>query len=268
MALAQATALATRAFRSSAFLGLRRVVAVRPPEARPDPNERVQAWVRDFRTGKPVSFVELRRVIFGLPVRRDILQRVIVWQLAKRRAGTHSTKGRNEVRGSTKKMGPQKGSGGARHGTKRAPIFVKGGVAHGPKPRSFAFKLNKKVRSLGLRTALSAKYAQADGLQIVNAESLVPPEPKTKVMARLMGERGLLDKRTLIIYNETMPRNLELSVRNLPLVNTLPVRGLNVYDIIRAHRVIIAQDALAGIEKRFERIIAPPPKRMPARAVA
>lgn len=254
-----------RFFHATAALCVRRVIPRQLPAARPSSTEVLPAWVRDFKSGEPVGFVNLRKIIFGLPVRRDILQRVVVWQLAKRRSGNHKTKGRNEVRGSTKKMGPQKGSGGARHGTKRAPIFVGGGIAHGPVVRSHAFKLNKKVRSLGLRTALSAKFLQNDGLVIVEDSTLVPDSSKTKPMAKVLEKLGWLDKRTLFVTGPDVPRNLDLSIRNLPLVRVLPVQGLNVYDIIRSHRIVLTRETLHGIEKRFQTLLEPPSRTMPFR---
>jgi large subunit ribosomal protein L4 len=191
--------------------------------------------------------LELSDAIFGLEPRQDILHRMVVWQLAKRQAGTHHAKTRGEVNRTTKKLGNQKGSGGARHGSRRAGIFVGGGKAFGPRPRSHAIDLPKKVRALALRHALSAK-ARAEELVVLDAASV--GEPKTKALRLAFAKLGL--DNALIIDGTEVEANFALAARNLPNIDVLPVQGINVYDILRRRKLVLTKAAVAALEERFK----------------
>jgi large subunit ribosomal protein L4 len=196
--------------------------------------------------GAAAGSVDLDDSIFGVAPRADILQRVVKWQLAKRRAGTHDTQNRGEVSRSHSKFGKQKGSGGARHGSRNAPIFRGGGVAHGPHPRSHAHSLNKKVRALGLKMALSAKAAEG-ALLVVDKAAIA--EPKTKALLSHFAKLDVTN--ALIIGGAELDANFKLAARNIPNVDVLPTAGLNVYDILRRKKLIVAADALDAIAARF-----------------
>ena len=191
--------------------------------------------------------LELSDAIFGLEPRQDILHRMVVWQLAKRQAGTHHAKTRGEVNRTTKKLGNQKGSGGARHGSRRAGIFVGGGKAFGPRPRSHAIDLPKKVRALALRHALSAK-ARAEELVVLDAASV--GGPKTKALRLAFAKLGL--DNALIIDGTEVEANFALAARNLPNIDVLPVQGINVYDILRRRKLVLTKAAVAALEERFK----------------
>lgn len=193
-----------------------------------------------------VGTAELSDAIFGVEVRPDILQRVVLWQLAKRRAGTHKVKTRAEIHRTGAKMYKQKGTGRARHGSRRVNIFRGGGVAFGPHPRDHAIDLPKKVRALGLRCALSSKAAEGK-LLVLDEATLA--EPKTKVLASAFSKLGLGS--ALVITGAEVERNFGLASRNLPLIDVLPVPGLNVYDILRRDVLVLTRDAVAGIEERL-----------------
>jgi large subunit ribosomal protein L4 len=193
-----------------------------------------------------VGALELPDAIFGVEVRPDILHRVVVWQLAKRRAGTQKVKTRGEIARTGGKMVKQKGTGRARHGSRRANIFRGGGVAFGPHPRDHAIDLPKKVRALGLKCALSSKAA-AGKLLVLDEATL--PEPKTKVLAGALTKLGLGS--ALVITGGEVERNFKLASRNLPLVDVLPAQGLNVYDILRRDMLVLTQAAVARIEERL-----------------
>ncbi|MTI15668.1 50S ribosomal protein L4 [Rhodobacteraceae bacterium RKSG542] len=184
--------------------------------------------------------------IFGLEPRVDLIQRVIRWQLAKRQAGTHKSLGRSEVSGTTKKFVRQKGSGGARHGNRKAPQFRGGGKAFGPVVREHGFDLPKKVRVLGLKHALSAKAA-AGSLIIV--EDVKAAEAKTKLVKDQLSSMGL--KNALIIDGAEVDANFGLASRNIPMVDVLPVQGINVYDILRRDTLVLTKAAVAALEERF-----------------
>ena len=188
--------------------------------------------------------LELSDLVFGLLPRKDIISRVVLWQLAKRRAGTHTVKGKSDVHGTTKKFVRQKGSGGARHGSKKAVQFRGGGIVFGPVARSHEFDLPKKVRKLGLRMALSDK-AQAGKLIVVN--SLAYPERvKTKdFLSRFEGSMS-----TLFIdqeYND----NMLYAMSNVVGFDFIPQIGANVYDIVKKDRIIISVDAIKDLEERL-----------------
>jgi large subunit ribosomal protein L4 len=193
-----------------------------------------------------VGDIELAEEVFGLPVRRDILARVVNWQLAKRRAGTHKTKGISDISGTTKKPYKQKGTGRARQGSLRSPQFRGGAVIFGPVVRSHAFDLQKKVRRLGLKTALSAK--QAEGKLIVIDEAQIG-EAKTKALrARL----DALDWGSVLIIDGAVNESFARAARNLPKVDVLPQQGANVYDILRRDTLVLTREAVQQLEARLK----------------
>ncbi|MBD8890252.1 50S ribosomal protein L4 [Roseibium litorale] len=185
--------------------------------------------------------------IFGLDPRTDLIHRVVRWQLAKRQAGTHKALGRSEVSGTTKKFVRQKGSGGARHGNKKAPQFRGGGKAFGPVVRDHSHDLPKKVRALGLKHVLSAK-AKSDSIIVV--EDAKAAEAKTKALKDQFAKLGLTS--ALIIDGSELDRNFALAARNIPMVDVLPVQGINVYDIMRAHTLVLTKAAVTALEERFK----------------
>ncbi|MGV2976541.1 MAG: 50S ribosomal protein L4 [Labrenzia sp.] len=185
--------------------------------------------------------------IFGLEPRTDLIHRVVRWQLAKRQAGTHKTLGRSEVTGSTKKFVRQKGSGGARHGNKKAPQFRGGGRAFGPVVRDHGHDLPKKVRVLGLKHALSAK-AKADSIVVV--EDAKAAEAKTKALKSQLNKLGLTS--ALVIDGAEVDNNFALASRNIPHLDVLPVQGINVYDILRANTLVLTKAAVSALEERFK----------------
>ena len=198
--------------------------------------------------GKAAGNITVDDAIFGIEeIRGDILQRTVRWQLAKRQAGTHKTQTRGEVSVTTKKYIRQKGSGGARHGSKNAPIFVGGSVAHGPKVRSHAHDLPKKVRKMALAHALSSK---AKGDAIIVLDEAVLSAPKTKELAGQFAGLGI--ENALIISGSTVDANFAKAARNIPNVDVLPVAGLNVYDILRRKKLVITKEAAEGIKARFD----------------
>ena len=191
--------------------------------------------------------IELADDIFGIEeIRGDILQRVVTWQLAKRRSGNHKVQVRNEVSRTSKKMYKQKGTGGARHGSRRAAQFVGGARAHGPVVRSHAFDLPKKFRALALRHALSSK-AKAGSLVVLDAA--VATDPKTAALRSQFEALGL--KNVLIIAGAEVDNNFALAARNIPNVDVLPNAGLNVYDVLRRRTLVLTKDAVDAIQARF-----------------
>lgn len=197
--------------------------------------------------GGKAGSIDLDEALFGLDPRADILHRVVRWQRARSQAGTHSTLTRGEVSYSTKKIYRQKGTGGARHGSKKAPIFRHGGVTKGPQPRSHAHDLTKKFRALGLRHALSAK-AKAGELVIV--DSLALDAAKTAVLAKTVQERGW--KRVLVIDGAEVDANFALASRNLAGVDVLPTIGANVYDILKRDILVITKAGVEALEARLK----------------
>ncbi len=190
--------------------------------------------------------VELNDAIFGLEPRVDILHRVVRWQRAKAQAGTHSTLGKSDVSYSTKKIYRQKGTGGARHGSRKAPIFRKGGVYKGPTPRSHAHDLPKQVRALGLKHALSAKAA-AGKLVILDAAEMA--EAKTALLAKAVNDLGW--KKVLIIDGASVNENFAAAARNLEGVDILPSMGANVYDILKRETLVITRAGIEALEARL-----------------
>lgn len=189
--------------------------------------------------------IELNDAIFGLEPRADLMQRVVVWQLAKRRAGTHKILTRSEVNRTKHRLGRQKGGGTARHGARSAPLFVGGAKAMGPVNRSHEFSLPKKVRALGLRHALSAKAK--DGAIVVLDEAK-SPAMKTKVLAEQFAKLGL---GSALIVDGEFDLNFAMSARNLSHVWLLPAAGLNVYDILKRDKLVLTKAALKAIEERL-----------------
>lgn len=202
--------------------------------------------VQTLDAGK-AGTVDLTDEVFALEPRADILHRMVAWQLAKRQAGTHKTKGRSEIALTGKKFVKQKGSGGARHGDRKAPQFRGGGKAFGPVVRSHAFDLPKKVRALALRHALSSK-AKSDHLIVLDVAKLA--EPKTKAAKDAFAKLGLTS--VLVIDGAELDQNFALAARNLPKVDVLPVQGINVYDILRHEKLVLTKAALESLEARFK----------------
>jgi large subunit ribosomal protein L4 len=199
--------------------------------------------------GKKGGQVDLPDDIFGIEeIRADILQRCVTWQLAKRRAGTHKIQTRNEVSRTGKKMYRQKGTGGARHGSRRAAQFVGGAKAHGPVVRSHEIGLPKKVRALALKHALSAKAK--DGA-IVVLDAAAADTPKTAALRAGFAKIGV--RNALVIAGPEVDANFRLAARNIPGVDVLPNAGLNVYDVLRRDTLVLTKAALEGIAARFEK---------------
>ena len=196
--------------------------------------------------GGSAGSIALADDIFALEPRRDILYRVVRWQLAKRQAGTHRAKERNEISRTGKKVHKQKGTGGARHGSRRAPIFVGGGKAHGPKVRSHAHDLPTKVRALGLKMALSAK-AGAGSLIVIEAADLA--EAKTKAFNAKLAGLGITN--ALFVDGAEVGGNIAMAARNVPNIDVLPVQGINVYDILRRDTLVLTKAAVDALQARF-----------------
>jgi len=194
-----------------------------------------------------VGDIELADAVFGLPVRRDILARVVNWQLAKRRAGTHKAKGVSDISGTSKKPYKQKGTGRARQGSLRSPQFRGGAVIFGPVVRSHAFDLQKKVRRLGLKTALSAKQAEGK-LIVIDAAKL--DEAKTKALRTRFDALGWSS--VLIIDGPTLDEGFARAARNLPRVDVLPQQGANVYDILRRDTLVLTREGVQQLEARLK----------------
>ena len=191
--------------------------------------------------------IELSDEIFGIAeIRGDILQRVVTWQLAKRRSGNHKIQVRNEVSRTGKKMYKQKGTGGARHGSRRAAQFVGGAKAHGPVVRSHAIDLPKKVRALGLKHALSSK-AKDGALVVLDAAKL--DAPKTAALRARFDKLGLTN--ALIITGVEVDGAFKLAARNIPNVDVLPNAGLNVYDVLRRHTLVLTREAVEVLQARL-----------------
>lgn len=188
-----------------------------------------------------VGEIEVSDSVFATEVKEHLFYEVIKWQLAKRRAGTHATKGRSQVRGGGQKPYRQKGTGRARQGTRRAPQFVGGGTVHGPQPRSHAYPINKKVRRAALCSAFSRRVAEG---HLVVVQDLNLGEVKTKKAAQVMST--LAEGNALVIDGPN--RELILSVRNLPKVKYLPVEGLNLFDVLKHNYVVLTEPAVRRIE--------------------
>ena len=191
--------------------------------------------------------LELNDEIFGVEPRADILHRVVTWQLVNRRAPARAARERSDVARTGKKFGRQKGGGTARHGDRRAPIFIGGGKAHGPRVRDFNPSLNKKIRALGLKMALSSK---AKNGQLIVMDSLAVTEAKTKVLKTSLAKLGF-GKRALVIDGEQVDASFAQAARNLHEIDLLPAIGANVYDILRAETLVLTRAAVEKLEARF-----------------
>lgn len=199
------------------------------------------------QNGEKVDTMELDDNIFNVEVREQLVQSVVVWQLAKRRAGTAATKTRGQVRGGGKKPWRQKGTGRARAGTNRSPIWIGGGTVFGPHPRCYAYSLPKKVRRTALKSVLSAKLRDN---QLTVVDKIQLEAPKTKLFYQTLQALGLDSSKTLFIIPEK-DETLLRSSRNLWRVMVLPVEGMNVYDMLRFERLVLLQEAVSGIQKRL-----------------
>jgi large subunit ribosomal protein L4 len=195
---------------------------------------------------KTAGSIELADHIFGLEPRADLIHRVIQWQLNKRQQGTHQAKSRGEISRTTKKLGPQKGSGGARHGSRKSGIFVGGGKAFGPRFRSHETSLNKKIRALGLRHALSAKVKDQSLVILDHAAS----DGKTKTLVNAFEKLGLAN--ALIIDGSNVNESFAKAARSIPNIDGLPIQGLNVYDILRRKKLVLTKAAVEALEARFK----------------
>lgn len=196
---------------------------------------------------KAAGELELADSVFGLTPRGDILQRVVEWQRAKARAGTHKTKTRAEVSGTGKKPFKQKGTGSARQGTTRGPHQEGGGRAHGPVVRSHAYSLTKKVRALGLKHALSSKAAEG---KLIIVDTIVLKEARTKAVVASLRSLGLI--RPLFITGGQVDAGFAMAINNLIGHDVLPIQGANVYDILRHRELVLSRDAVAALEARLK----------------
>jgi len=202
--------------------------------------------VRDFNN-KKVGEIQLTPEIFSAPLRQDILARMVHWQLAKRRAGTHSTKGVSEISGTTKKPWKQKGTGRARAGSLRSPQFRGGATIFGPRPRDYGYDLPKKVRQLALKTALSTKVASGELLVV---ESLNAGTHKTKDLEQKFKALGL--RSALIIDGIEVNKEFARTAANLRGIDVLPQQGINVYDILRHEHLVLTKAAIENLESRLK----------------
>lgn len=191
--------------------------------------------------------IDLKDEIFGLEPRADILHRVVTWQLEKRRGTARGARERSDVARTGKKFGRQKGGGTARHGDRRAPIFIGGGKAHGPRVRDFNPSLNKKIRALGLKMALSSK---AKAGQLIVMDSLTVADAKTKLLKGNLAKLGF-GKTALVIDGEQVDASFAQAARNLHEIDVLPAMGANVYDILRAETLVLTRAAVEKLEARF-----------------
>ena len=196
--------------------------------------------------GGKAGSVELTEEIFGLDPRADILQRVVRWQRNKAQAGTHKVKTRSETSYSKKKIYRQKGTGGARHGDRNAPIFRKGGIYKGPTPRSHGHDLPKKVRQLGLKHALSAKAKEGSLVILDNAST----DGKTSALAKQVKDLGW--KRTLVIDGSDVNEQFATAARNIDGLDILPTTGANVYDILKRDTLVITKAGVEALEARLK----------------
>ncbi|MGB7408706.1 MAG: 50S ribosomal protein L4 [Pontixanthobacter sp.] len=202
--------------------------------------------VQKIDGGKGSGEVELNEAVFGVEPRADILHRVVTWQLENRRGTARPTRERSDVNRTGAKHGKQKGGGVARHGDRGAPIFIGGGKAHGARKRDFNPQLNKKIRALGLKMALSSKAS--NGLVVV--DSLKLKDAKTQALKGHFEKHGFAGK-VLVIDGDSVEDGFSKAAGNLPGVNVLPAQGANVYDILNHETLILTQDAVEKLEARF-----------------
>ena len=196
---------------------------------------------------KKVGDIDLSTEVFGLPKRVDVLARMVNWQLAKRRAGTHQTRGISLVSGTTRKPWKQKGTGRARQGSLRSPQFRGGAIIFGPVVRDHAIGLQKKVRKLALKIALSGKLAEG---KLIVVDSLASKELKTKLIVLQLKKLGF--ENALFIDGSQVDINFALAVRNLPHIDVLPQQGINVYDILRRDTLVLTKAAVESLEQRLK----------------
>ena len=196
--------------------------------------------------GSAAGDVELADDVFGLEPRADILHRVVTWQLENRRGIARAARERSDVARTGKKFGRQKGGGTARHGDRKAPVFIGGGRAHGPRVREFNVSLNKKVRALGLKMALSAK--DQNGLVVINDLELA--DAKTKVLVGQLANAGF-GKKVLVVDGDMVNEGFARAARNIVGVNVLPAIGANVYDILKHDTLVLTRAAVEKLEARF-----------------
>lgn len=197
--------------------------------------------------GKSAGSVSVSDEVFGLDPRVDLMQRVVLWQLAKKQQGTHQSKGRADISRTGAKMFRQKGTGRARHSSARAPQFRGGGKAHGPVARSHETVLPKKVRALGLRHALSAKAKSSD---LIIIDDLKAGDAKTKTLLGQLSGLGL--ENALVIGGAELDGNFKNAASNIPQIDVLPVQGINVYDILRRNKLVLSKAAVEALEERFK----------------
>ena len=197
--------------------------------------------------GEGAGSVDLNETIFGLEPRVDLLQRMVRWQLAKRQAGTHAVKNRSDVNRTRKKLYKQKGTGNARHGAASAPQFRGGGRAFGPVVRSHAHDLPKKVRALALKHALSAKVKDST---LIVIDDVKLEDGKTKNLAARFEKMGLSS--ALFISGSEVDVNFGRAARNIPMIDVLPIQGINVYDILRRDKLVLTRAAIDALEARFQ----------------
>ena len=196
---------------------------------------------------KKAGTVDLPDDVFGLEPRPDLLHRMVRYQLAKRRAGTVSVKGRSEITGSTARIMNQKGSGSARHSTRKVNLFRGGGKSFGPRPRDHSISLPKKVRALALRHALSAKVKSKELIVLEKAEM---KQAKTSGLKKKLEKLGL--NSVLIVDGSELEKNFSLAAQNIAGVDVLPAQGINVYDILRREKLVLTKAALEALEARFK----------------
>lgn len=196
--------------------------------------------------GDQVGEIELNDNVFGIPVNRSVLHDAVVMQQAGRRLGTHDSKTRAEVRGGGRKPWRQKGTGRARHGSIRSPIWRGGGIVFGPHPRDYSYKLPKKVRRLAMKSALSSKVEAG---QILVLDQLNMELPKTKDMVRILSNLKVNDKALVVIADKD--ENIIKSARNISGVKPMAATGLNVYDLLNHGTLVITKDAVARVEEVF-----------------
>eukprot|EP00455_Lapot_gusevi_P022290 TRINITY_DN231_c0_g1_i2.p1 TRINITY_DN231_c0_g1~~TRINITY_DN231_c0_g1_i2.p1 ORF type:complete len:338 (-),score=115.87 TRINITY_DN231_c0_g1_i2:90-1046(-) len=221
----------------------------------------LKVWSTSLISNEKKEEITLDSRVFGIPLRKDILQRVVEWQRAKRRKGTYAAKGRGEVSGSTIKMRRQKHTGSARAGSKRPPHWRHGGVAHAPKPRSFAIDLPRKVRQLGLKITLSQKLKEGT-LRIIS-DIDIPAEKvgerdvyKTKHLVRALEAQGI--KSAFIVDGHQVDRRLEMAAGNIPNVQVVPQLGATVYDILRHDYLFLTRAALDALVLRLTTRVSSP----------
>lgn len=194
--------------------------------------------------GSQVGEIELAEAVFGIEPNEHVLHQAVVMQQASLRQGTHDVKNRSEVRGGGRKPWRQKGTGRARHGSIRSPQWVGGGVVFGPTPRSYAYKLPKKVRRLAIKSALSSKVKN-ENIKVL--ENLTLDKPKTKDMVAILNNLKV-DNKALVV-TENYDNNIALSVRNIPGVKLVTATGINVLDVLKYDQLIITKDAVAKVEE-------------------